>query len=339
VGSAPGVPATPADQLALNIDPVTYVIVEYRRSGGLSGVDEQAQLFLDGHVVQERAGQEPVTFQLSPAEQAQLTAAFDAADFYGNARQAPTPGPVPPDAFQYQIMRRGLLLQGILNTHDGEMPAWAQPLLPLLDNLLLSPERAVAAEARAESAQAATATPGSLAILLLEFARLGPDGEDRLLLNLDRTYSLARAGQVSTGELSAEDMVALLKLLEGAQLAKLSYHLLFDLFGRDGLFVSAELADGAHPKPEEIVGQHRHSIVQPKPVAGLGRPGKEIDGIPLECRMLLGALCPDVDQDVDGHATVVFALNLLRHDRIEARSQLRQVVALNTEDSDSIHPA
>ncbi len=114
VGTAPasvsgGAPAgsQPAP-LPLGIDPATYEIVTYQRTGGVAGLDTRAQLFLDGHVALARRGEGPVAFQLSPAEQAQIEAAFESADFYRNVQQAPTPGPVPADAFQYELMRRGL---------------------------------------------------------------------------------------------------------------------------------------------------------------------------------------------------------------------------------------
>ena len=76
---------------ALGIDPATYVILDLERSGGIAGLAERARLYLDGHVLLERQGAEPVTFQLSPAEQTQLTAALDAADFYRNAAQSKPP--------------------------------------------------------------------------------------------------------------------------------------------------------------------------------------------------------------------------------------------------------
>ena len=180
----------PASLAAVGIYPATYVIVTFQRLGGVAGLDEHAQLFLDGHVALERRGGEPVVFQLSAAEQAQIEAAFESADFYRNTQQSPTARPAPADAFEYDLTRRGALLQGTLRTHEADVPAWAQSLLPLLDNLLLSPDAARAAAYQPNSA-AETAITSTLStpapapdIVLVEFVRTGDAGEERLLINL-----------------------------------------------------------------------------------------------------------------------------------------------------------
>ena len=212
--------------LPLGIDPATYEIVTYQRTGGVAGLDASAQLFLDGHVALTRRGEDPVAFQLTAAEQSQIEAAFESADFYRNVQQAPTPGPVPADAFQYELMRRGALLQGTLRTHEAEVPAWAKSLLPLLDNLLLAPDPARVAAFQPGSAAQTVISPTletpvpAPAIVLVEFVRTGKAGEERLLINMDRTYSVARAGEVQAGQLTEEEMAALLKMMETADLRK-----------------------------------------------------------------------------------------------------------------------
>jgi hypothetical protein len=223
-GTGTGAAESQPASLPLGIDPATYVIVTFQRTGGLAGVDERAQLYLDGHVTLERRGQEPATFQLSAAEQAQIEAAFESADFYRNTQQAPTPWPAPADAFAYELTRRGALLQGTLRTHDADVPAWAQSLLPLLDTLLLSPDEARVAAYQADVAArgAVTATLSTPLpapdIVLVEFVRTGIAGEERLLISLDRSYSVARNGEVQSGQLAEEEMAALLKMLEAANL-------------------------------------------------------------------------------------------------------------------------
>ncbi len=224
---APGSGGDPA--MALGIDPAAYVILDLERSGGIAGLAERARLFLDGHVLLERRGLEPVTFQLSPAEQAQLSAALDAADFYRNAAQTEPPDEVSPDAFQYRIQRRGVLLQGQVLTQDGAVPAWLEPLLPLLSNLLLAPDPArvqllppatAALTPTASLTQTVVAPPAAEApaIVVLEFVRSQPDGEVRVLVNLDRSYSIAGGGTIEEGELTREEMAALTRLLEAADL-------------------------------------------------------------------------------------------------------------------------
>lgn len=214
---------TGAATALLGIDPATYVILEMERSGGLAGVADHAQLFMDGHVMLERSGVAPVTFQLTASEQAQLNAALDAADFYRHAAEAPTSAPVNPDAFQYRIHRRGILLQGEVITQDGDVPSWLAPLLPLLTNLLLTPDpaRTSAYQADLTPAPATTMTPDAAAtVVLLEFVRSASDEETRALVNLDRSFSIARTGKIEQGELTREEMAALLQLLEAADLPK-----------------------------------------------------------------------------------------------------------------------
>lgn len=226
-GAPPAVPSGSTPQPAgfpLGIDPSTYVIVTYQRTGGVASQDATAQLFLDGHVELTRRGEEPVAFQLSTAEQAQIEAAFEAADFYANVQQAPTPGPVPADAYQYELTRRGALLQGTLRTHEAEAPAWARSLLPLLDTLLLSPDPArVAAYQPGAAAQAVVSNTQATAlpvpdIVLVEFVRTGAAGDERLMVNMDRTFSVARNGEVQEGALTEEEMASLLHMMEAANL-------------------------------------------------------------------------------------------------------------------------
>lgn len=221
----PGAPGSnPA--LALGLDPATFVILDVERSGGIAGLAERARLYLDGHVLLERQGADPVTFQLTPAEQAQLTAALDAADFYRNAAESTPPALVAPDALQYRVHRRGVLLQGEVLTHDGAAPAWLEPLLPLLTNALLTPDLArvqpyqptAAAPAPAATLTQTVAPPAAPAMVLLEFVRSQGGEEARVLVNLDRTYSVASAGVIKEGELARDEMAALLQLLEAADL-------------------------------------------------------------------------------------------------------------------------
>jgi hypothetical protein len=214
---------------ALGIDSAAYVILDLERSGGIAGLAERARLFLDGHVLLERRDQEPAVFQLSQAEQAQLSAALDAADFYRNAAQTQPPTQALPDAFQYRIRRRGVLLQGEVLTQDGAAPAWLQPLLPLLSNLLLTPDptrlqplpppaTAVTATAPLSQTAAAPGTAEAPSIVVLEYVRSQPGAELRALVNLDRSYSLAGAGRVVEGELTREEMATLTRLVEQADL-------------------------------------------------------------------------------------------------------------------------
>ncbi len=207
----------------LGVEEATFPVIDVRRSGGPESLDDHAVMYLDGHVLLERAGQEPVTFQLSAAAQDQIDAAFEAADFFANTRAALTPTPVPDGATSYEIGRRGLLLQGSLATSDATAPEWARPLIPLLNNLLLTPDPATVTTYRPEQPTAITAAsdntpPAAPAMLLVRFTRSGADGEERVLLNLDRTYSVARRGELTEGELTEQEMAALLKLLEDANL-------------------------------------------------------------------------------------------------------------------------
>ncbi|MCB0257865.1 MAG: hypothetical protein KDI55_29420, partial [Anaerolineae bacterium] len=55
-------------------------------------------------------------------------------------------------------------------------------------------------------------------MLLISFTRSGAAGDERVLVNLDRSYSVARGGQVTEGRLTEQEMATLLKTLEDANL-------------------------------------------------------------------------------------------------------------------------
>jgi hypothetical protein len=213
----PETPSTAAAPFA--IDPATFVTIEYRRAGGSNSTDERARLYLDGHVELEGEGQAPVTFQLSPAEVAQLTAVFEEVDFHRNAPQADAPSSEPDASdYVYEITQKGVILRSTLLTQDGSVPDWAQPLLPLLNSVLLEP-KADLQQAESDSGQADTEQAGS-APIILEFRRTGgvQGLDDRLLVHLDRGYSIARTGVVEAGQLTREEMARLLQLMEAANL-------------------------------------------------------------------------------------------------------------------------
>ena len=213
-----------SDSLAgLGIDPASYLILDVQRSGGLAGIDVRAQVYMDGHVVFTRGQDAPLAFTLTPAEQSQLQAALDGADFYRNAAQPQPDAPAIPDAFVYRIHRRGLMLQGEATVQEGNAPAWIAPLLPLLNQLLLQPDAGrLQPDAPTTVAfgapHTATATPVAPPLILLEYVRSRPGDETRVLVSLDRSYSTAHNGQITQGELTREEMAALLQLLEAADL-------------------------------------------------------------------------------------------------------------------------
>ncbi|MEZ4768495.1 MAG: hypothetical protein R2844_08725 [Caldilineales bacterium] len=216
-----GVSQNPGGSTApLGIEEATFPVVDFRRAGGPDGLDEHAVMYLDGHVLLEQIGAEPVTFQLSAAAQDQIDAAFESANFFENTRTALTPTPVPEGATTYEIGRRGLMLQGTLMTSEETAPDWARPLIPLLNNLLLTPDPASVTVYRPDqpTPTVAPAPQVAPALVLVEFTRSRADADERVLLNLDRTYSVARAGEVTEGMLSEEEMGALLKVLEDANL-------------------------------------------------------------------------------------------------------------------------
>lgn len=220
-----GVPQdVPGGAAPLGVDEATFAVIDFSRTGAPDNPDASAVMYLDGHVVLEVAGDEPLTFQLSAAAQDQIEAAFEAADFFANARTALTPTPAPDGATAYEISRRGLLLQGSLLTSDATAPEWARPLIPLLDNLLLTPDPATVTPYRpgqpapTAMASASVTPPAAPSMVLVRFTRRGADGDERVLLNLDRSYSVARGGEVTEGSLSEREMATLLKVLEDANL-------------------------------------------------------------------------------------------------------------------------
>jgi hypothetical protein len=106
------------------------------------------------------------------------------------------------------------------------VPAWLEPLLPLLTSVLLTPDLArvqpyeppAAVPAPTPALTQTVTAPAAPALVLLEFVRSQPGADVRVLLNLDRTYSVASAGGVREGQLARDEMATLLQLLEAADL-------------------------------------------------------------------------------------------------------------------------
>ncbi|MCS6845944.1 MAG: hypothetical protein NZ528_16745 [Caldilineales bacterium] len=214
--AAPGQPAGPAGPASLpTLDLSALLAVDFLRSDELG--ETRARLYRDGRVVLQQPGQPEAVFYLSADEVAQLDAAFEAADFYRKALQEPQAGDPSSAATRYTITRRGLLLEGTLTTHQGAVPAWAEPLIGLLEGLLLVPK-----PERAQPSPSATAvTPGDIgSLVVLEFRRTGGFAglNQQVLLRLDGRYSVSQGGAVTTGQLSPEALAELIKALEAAQL-------------------------------------------------------------------------------------------------------------------------
>lgn len=106
------------------------VVLEFRRTGGFAGLNQQALLRLDGSYSVSQMG--TVTpGQLSPEALAELIAALEAAHL---SERAGDYLPVDPccDRFEYELVYRNLLGTYRVRTVDGETPPWLQPLLERL---------------------------------------------------------------------------------------------------------------------------------------------------------------------------------------------------------------
>lgn len=268
-----------------SVDLATLLAVDYRR-GGAGAAGDRAQLFRDGHVILERSGQPPVTFWLTPDELAQIDAAFEAADFHRKAQQAQqVAGATPPapagNGRQLELTRRGLLVQSTLTVDESAVPDWAQPLFAMLDPLLFSPTP--------DRVQAAPPTPAvepSQRVVLLEFRRNGglASVDEQLLVNLDGSYSVSRQGTVGSGQLTPEQMAALLRQLESLNLAerqgdylpadpccdRFTYELVYrNLMGS----YQVRTMDGAVPDwLQPVLDTLQAALIQPLPAASAATP-------------------------------------------------------------------
>lgn len=286
--AAPGqdvVPSSAGTLPEFSVDMATLLAVDYRRSGG-GAADERVQLFRDGHAVLERSGQPPITFWLSSDELAQIDAAFEAVDFHRRAQQAQAgadaTSPAPADnARRLELTRRGLLVQSTLTVDEDAVPDWAQSLFVMLDPLLFAPT--------ADRLQAAPATPaagGSQRVILLELRRHGGvvGVDEQLLLNLDGGYSVSRQGTVVAGQLTPEQMAALLQQLESLNLAerqgdylpadlccdRIAYELIYrNLMGS----YQVRTMDGAVPDwLQPVLDSLQTTLIQPSVVASAATP-------------------------------------------------------------------
>ncbi|MEA3337109.1 MAG: hypothetical protein U9R25_14460, partial [Chloroflexota bacterium] len=277
---------------SFSVDPATFVTAEYRRTGGADGVDNHAQLFLDGHVILQQGDEEPVTFWLTPAEMAHIRVAFDSADFHRSVAEHEAPDEPAGEGYRYNITRRDTLLRSTLDTAEGAVPAWARPIVPLFDNLLLKPQPG------RENRQSVQQTEGDApqapsSPVVIEFYRGGGDSqaEERVLVHVDRKYSIARDGVIQEGELDRDQMKELLYLMEGADLRAnrgeylsggpasdqtlyaLTYRTLMGAY--DVTTTDEDMPDWFHPILEGIVGL----VVAPDQLAQAGQSSdREIAG-------------------------------------------------------------
>lgn len=112
------------------------VLVDFRRSGGLVGVDDHLTISENGRATFTSKRGTQRNFALSPHKLRRLKAVLKKADF---AKLCPNPQPCPmsqqptpkPDAFQYWITYEGRTVR----TQSGDLPAVLQPVIQVLTGI------------------------------------------------------------------------------------------------------------------------------------------------------------------------------------------------------------
>lgn len=110
--------------------PVTAPLVQYQRTGGIAGFDDQLVIAADGQATLTRRGATS-TFTLDKAALAGLTEALDKAGFAGlQAEYLPTGQGA--DLFDYVVTYRG----HAVHTQDTAVPEALQPVLTALNEVI-----------------------------------------------------------------------------------------------------------------------------------------------------------------------------------------------------------
>ncbi|MDT4987885.1 MAG: hypothetical protein QOI74_1979 [Micromonosporaceae bacterium] len=123
-------PASPADAVGSPVSPVGYLLVSYRRQGGIAGFDDRLTVRTSGSYQVSRRGGTPTEGRLSADELAGLRRALDAARFTGLA--AVNSGPAVADGFTYVVGYAGHQVVAA----DGGVPAALAPVLTRLNDIL-----------------------------------------------------------------------------------------------------------------------------------------------------------------------------------------------------------
>lgn len=124
---APGAPAAPAGPASADAD----VLVEYRRTGGIAGLNDHLIIRSDASATLQQKGQPDAAFTVDPQVLDDLKQTLEAADFDALAG-VHEPGRAIPDAFHYTVVYTTDGGRQTVEATDGAIP---DDLAPVLDQL------------------------------------------------------------------------------------------------------------------------------------------------------------------------------------------------------------
>jgi hypothetical protein len=109
----------------------SHLLVTFRRTGGIAGVDDTLVIDNQGNGTATRRPSKTATVSLSPAERDQLRTMLDEAHFE-RLRSTYAPAAPVPDGYIYDLRYQGHAVE----VHDPAAPTELQPVIGLLSEML-----------------------------------------------------------------------------------------------------------------------------------------------------------------------------------------------------------
>jgi hypothetical protein len=111
--------------------PASPLLIEYRRTGGIAGFDDQLTIFENGTATLTRRGGQEVRFILTDAELRNLSGLLQAAGFSDLDPEYP-PAQPGADYFDYRITYQGKTVHAV----DTGIPVRLEPVLRALNTIV-----------------------------------------------------------------------------------------------------------------------------------------------------------------------------------------------------------
>jgi hypothetical protein len=111
------------------------MVVDYRRTGGIAGLDDHLAIRADGSAALQQKGQPGTEFALDQQTIDDLEQALRAANFEALAG-VHEPGRAIPDAFHYEVVYATNGGRQTVEATDGAVPSDLAPVLDLLNTII-----------------------------------------------------------------------------------------------------------------------------------------------------------------------------------------------------------
>ena len=116
------------------IRPNDRILLEYRRSGGIAGVDDRLIIYADGRAILTRKDIQH-EIKLTSSQMSALKRELDEADFRSLETTLKLNSASGYDLFQYELTYQGRTVR----TWDGAVPQQLQPIIESLNSIVQAP--------------------------------------------------------------------------------------------------------------------------------------------------------------------------------------------------------